>query len=99
MTMRATALVAALAALLIGPATGLGVPTLSDPVAVPYDLESDAGRPARSGVQNDFGSGLPGPAVVQVNPLPTDGSGSGAWQTIAIIARAAPDRHERGRFP
>src|SRR5215207_2800309 len=84
MTMRATAILAALAALLIGPATGLGVPHLSDPSLAPSTWSSSPTALA-GWVQNDFGAGLAGPAVVQVNQA-EDASSSGSWLTRATVA-------------
>src|SRR5262245_46872554 len=81
--MRATAIAAALAALLVGPATGLGVPSLSEPVLSPNSWSSRTTAGA-FWAQNDFGSGLAGPAVVQINGA-ADGTVSGPWVTVANV--------------
>ncbi|MEZ0285054.1 MAG: hypothetical protein ACAH79_07460, partial [Thermoleophilia bacterium] len=84
MITRATVTVAALAALALSPAMGIGAPSLSDPVLSPttWSRATEAGA---LWTQSDFDPALPGPAIVQANSS-ADGSSSGSWLTLETLA-------------
>ena len=84
MITRATVTVAALAALALSPAMGIGAPSLSDPALSPNSWSLSA-TTAASWTQVDFSPSLEGPANVQLNTSP-DGTSAGTWVTQAVVA-------------
>lgn len=84
MIVRATAAALPLVALCCAPAVGVGAPSLSDPVLSPSSW-NDSPTALVGWTNNDFGSGVAGSALVQVNRA-ADGTETGAWDATATVA-------------
>src|SRR5688500_13215089 len=68
----------------IGATTAVGAPTLTDAALAPSSW-SRTPSASVAWIQNDFGAGLTGPAIVEVTSA-ADGTANGAWEQRATLA-------------